>query len=86
MAQELIPRQEYEMLLGALKERIRSAQLDALRSVNREKISLYTDIGIPGATEQKTRLRNPESSSIASDELRRGRSCPRWTASGTEKA
>ena len=45
MAQELIPRQEYEMLLGALKERIRSAQLEALRSVNREQISLYTDIG-----------------------------------------
>jgi predicted nuclease of restriction endonuclease-like (RecB) superfamily len=45
LAQELIPRQEYEMLLGALKERIRSAQLDALRSVNREQISLYTDIG-----------------------------------------
>jgi hypothetical protein len=45
LAQELIPRQEYEMLLGALKERIRSAQLAALRSVNREQISLYTDIG-----------------------------------------
>jgi hypothetical protein len=45
LAQELIPRQEYEMLLGALKERIRSAQLEALRSVNREQISLYTDIG-----------------------------------------
>ena len=43
-------------------------------------------VGIPGAMEQKTRLRNQESSSIASDELRRGRSCPRWTASGTEKA
>jgi hypothetical protein len=49
LAQELIPRQEYEMLLGALKERIRSAQLDALRSVNREQISVYADIGIPGA-------------------------------------
>lgn len=45
MAQELIPRQQYEMLLGALKERIRAAQLDALRSVNRGQISLYTDIG-----------------------------------------
>ena len=43
-------------------------------------------VGIPGAMEQKTRLRNQESSSIASEELRRGRSCPRWTASGTEKA
>jgi hypothetical protein len=42
--------------------------------------------GNPGATEQKIRLRNQESSSIASDELRRGRSCPHWTASGTEKA
>jgi hypothetical protein len=41
LAHELIPRQECEMVLGALKERIRSAQLDALRSVNREQISLY---------------------------------------------
>ena len=32
-------------LLGALKERIRSAQLVALRSVNLEQISLYADIG-----------------------------------------
>jgi predicted nuclease of restriction endonuclease-like (RecB) superfamily len=45
LAQELISKQEYELLLGALKERIRSAQLDALRSVNREQISLYADIG-----------------------------------------
>jgi hypothetical protein len=37
--------QEYEKLLGALKQRIRSAQLDALRSVNREQIALYIDIG-----------------------------------------
>ena len=45
MAQELISPQQYETLLRALKERIRSAQLDALRSVNREQISLYADIG-----------------------------------------
>jgi predicted nuclease of restriction endonuclease-like (RecB) superfamily len=45
LAKELIPRQEYETLLGALKERIRSAQLEALRSVNRGQISLYLDIG-----------------------------------------
>jgi hypothetical protein len=32
------------MLLGALKER-RSAQLQALRYVNREQIDLYSDIG-----------------------------------------
>lgn len=37
--------QEYEGLLRALKERIRSAQLDALRVVNQGLISLYADIG-----------------------------------------
>jgi hypothetical protein len=36
----LAPPQEYEKLLGALKQRIRSAQLDALGLVNREQISL----------------------------------------------
>lgn len=37
--------QEYQILLGALKERIRSAQLQALRAVNYGQIALYTDIG-----------------------------------------
>ena len=37
--------QEYEQLLGALKERIRTAQLDALRVVNQGLITLYMDIG-----------------------------------------
>jgi predicted nuclease of restriction endonuclease-like (RecB) superfamily len=37
--------QEYEKLLGALKQRIRSAQVGTLRLVNREQISLYLDIG-----------------------------------------
>ena len=41
----LISRQEYETLLGELKQKIRSAQLQALRSVNREQIALYLDIG-----------------------------------------
>jgi len=36
--------QEYEKVLGALKQRIRAAQLDGLRSVNREQIALYIDI------------------------------------------
>lgn len=45
MTQLLISPQEYETLLKALKERIRSAQLQALRSVNSELISLYADIG-----------------------------------------
>lgn len=37
--------QEYEQLLGALKERIRTAQLEALRVVNQGLITLYMDIG-----------------------------------------
>ncbi len=41
---EPIP-QDYGSLLGEIKERIRSAQYEALRKVNRELISLYWDIG-----------------------------------------
>lgn len=37
--------ESYGSLLGEIKERIRSAQLAALRSVNRELIELYWDIG-----------------------------------------
>ena len=37
--------QDYGRLLGEVKERIRSAQYEALRKVNRELISLYWDIG-----------------------------------------
>jgi predicted nuclease of restriction endonuclease-like (RecB) superfamily len=37
--------ESYGSLLGEIKERIRSAQLAALRSVNRELIDLYWDIG-----------------------------------------
>lgn len=40
-----IPKESYLSLLGEIKERIRSAQLAALRSVNRELIDLYWDIG-----------------------------------------
>ena len=35
----------YESLLREIKERIRSAQLAALRQVNHEMITLYSDIG-----------------------------------------
>jgi predicted nuclease of restriction endonuclease-like (RecB) superfamily len=35
----------YSTLLGEIKERIRSAQYEALRAVNRELIALYWDIG-----------------------------------------
>ena len=41
---EPIPSQ-YESLLREIKERIRSAQLAALRQVNHEMITLYSDIG-----------------------------------------
>jgi len=37
--------QDYGCLLGEIEERIRSAQYEALRKVNRELISLYWDIG-----------------------------------------
>jgi predicted nuclease of restriction endonuclease-like (RecB) superfamily len=37
--------QDYGRLLGEIKERIRSAQYEALRKVNSELISLYWDIG-----------------------------------------
>jgi DUF1016 N-terminal domain len=40
-----IRRDDYSRLLGEIKERIRSAQYDALRAVNRELVVLYSDIG-----------------------------------------
>jgi len=36
---------EYPTLLNEIKQRIRSAQYEALKSVNKELISLYWDIG-----------------------------------------
>jgi len=41
---DLIP-SDYREILGKIKERIRSAQYEALRTVNKELISLYWDIG-----------------------------------------
>jgi predicted nuclease of restriction endonuclease-like (RecB) superfamily len=41
---ELIPN-DYKALLGKIKQRIRSAQYEALKTVNKELISLYWDIG-----------------------------------------
>jgi hypothetical protein len=56
VTQVLISPRDYQVLLLALKERIRSAQLQALRSVNREQIALYADIGrmIVGKQEGET--------------------------------
>ena len=36
---------EYGRLLADIKERVRSAQYDALRAVNKELVALYWDIG-----------------------------------------
>ena len=36
---------DYSMLLGDIKQRIRSAQYEALKAVNKELIGLYWDIG-----------------------------------------
>jgi hypothetical protein len=36
---------DYPFLLAEIKERIRSAQYDALRAVNKELVTLYWDIG-----------------------------------------
>ena len=41
---EIVP-QEYHELLGTIKERIRGAQYEALRAVNKELLALYWDIG-----------------------------------------
>jgi predicted nuclease of restriction endonuclease-like (RecB) superfamily len=45
---------DYSALLGEIKERIRTAQLEALRSVNRELVALYWDIGRMIAEKQLT--------------------------------
>jgi predicted nuclease of restriction endonuclease-like (RecB) superfamily len=36
---------DYSSLLAEIKERIRSAQYDALRAVNKELVALYWDLG-----------------------------------------
>lgn len=41
---ELIPT-DYSVLLGDIKRRIRAAQYEALKAVNKELIALYWDIG-----------------------------------------
>ena len=41
---DLIPK-DYAVLLNDIKQRIRSAQYEALKAVNKELISLYWDIG-----------------------------------------
>lgn len=45
MKKNVLDRSEYALLFTEVKERIRSAQYEALRAVNKELISLYWDIG-----------------------------------------
>ena len=45
MAENLVPSEDYTALLGQIKQRIRSAQYQALKAVNKELISLYWDLG-----------------------------------------
>ena len=44
MVKDVIPN-NYAVLLNDIKQRIRSAQYEALKAVNKELISLYWDIG-----------------------------------------
>ena len=48
---------EYGALLANVRERIRSAQYEALRSVNRELVQLYWDIGQMIAERQRDESR-----------------------------
>ena len=45
MKKNVLDRTEYVLLFTEVKERIRSAQYEALKAVNKELISLYWDIG-----------------------------------------
>jgi predicted nuclease of restriction endonuclease-like (RecB) superfamily len=49
----IAPMEDDHDLLGEVKQRIRSAQYEALRAVNRELITLYWDIGQRIVTRQK---------------------------------
>src|SRR2546425_12504792 len=40
-----LPTDQYARLLAEVKERVRAAQLAALRAVNKELVALYWDIG-----------------------------------------
>jgi predicted nuclease of restriction endonuclease-like (RecB) superfamily len=52
-SQEILPA-DYSVLLAEVKERIRSAQLTALRAVNRELVAFYWDIGRLITEKQRT--------------------------------
>ena len=55
MAKELTHKKEYGDFLREVKERIRSAQYEALKKVNKELIHLYWDIGKMIVEQQKKR-------------------------------
>ena len=45
MSSDAMIREDYSALFAAIRERIRSAQYEALRAVNRQLVELYWDIG-----------------------------------------
>ena len=45
MSSDSLIREDYRVLFTAVRERIRSAQYEALRAVNRQLVELYRDIG-----------------------------------------
>ncbi len=52
-----VTRNDYTKLLGEIKQRIRSAQYEALKAVNKELIALYWDIGRMIAERQQGKTR-----------------------------
>ena len=61
---------DYTLLLDSVKTRIRTAQYDALRSVNRELVMLYQDIGRLIAERQETNGAGSAVVQRLSDDLR----------------
>ena len=50
---EIPHKKDYNILLGDIKKRIMSAQYEALKTVNKELITLYWDIGMMITKRQK---------------------------------
>ncbi len=66
-----LPESEYGRLLAEIKERVRSAQHDALRAVNRELVALYWDIGRMIIERQKDAAHGAAIAERLAEDLRR---------------
>jgi predicted nuclease of restriction endonuclease-like (RecB) superfamily len=62
---------EYGRLLSDIKERIRSAQYEALRAVNKELVTLYSDIGRMIGERQRNAAHGDSIAERLSEDLRR---------------